>query len=81
MLGVGLPGGLTMPIPLTAIDQSGADHHLNVPTGTKLILTAYSATYTMTDGNGAAIDKQAGYSLPINIPAGTAQLKETITIH
>jgi catalase (peroxidase I) len=70
-----------IPIPLTALDKDGADHHLYVPAAMDLAIHAYSGTYSMSDGNGVSVGKQAAYAQPFNIPAGAQQFKQTITIH
>lgn len=79
MLGVRLPKGITVPIPKMASDSGGADYHLYVP-ATALELIAFSATHSMSDAQGSAIDPQAGYLVPFTIPTGTPQHKETIAI-
>lgn len=80
MVGVRTPNGIITPIPKTASDAAGADHHLPVPPDTDLLFVAYSKTFKMTDITGAPIDQQAGLAKPIRISAFQAQLKEVITI-
>lgn len=75
-----LPTGFSLPIPKTAIDRSGADHHLTVPTDTDLVLVAYSPTYIIQDGNGKPADRSTGYVQTIRIPAGAQQHTETIRV-
>jgi hypothetical protein len=81
MLAVRTPLGVTVPIPMSGIDGQGADHHIAVPADTDLVLLAFSASYSMTDANGVAINQQAGYSLPFKIPSGVQQLRESIAIN
>ena len=40
-------GGLLIPIPTTASDSAGFDHHLPVPTGTNLIFAIQHPTSVM----------------------------------
>jgi hypothetical protein len=80
MLAVRAPNGRMFPIPMTARDSAGFDHHLSVPAATDLAFTAYSNAFTITDTAGQLISQQAGESTTINIPTGQTQHKEVITI-
>jgi hypothetical protein len=86
LLVVRTPGGHPMHIPLTASGANGFEHHLTVPVGTDLVITAFSTVFGITNatgvtsaGGGAALPQ--GVSTAVNIPAGTTQHKEVITIH
>ncbi len=80
MLAVRSPNGMMLPIPVTAVDSAGADHHIAVPTGSNLLFVAFGAGLSLTDGSGAAINQQTGKAITINIPAGQAQLKEVVNV-
>jgi hypothetical protein len=82
MLAVRSPNGAMIAVPKTASDSAGADHHLPVPVATDLTFVAFSSNLSMTHGvSAAAVDKQAGLSVPINIPVGQQQHKEVVTVH
>ena len=80
MLAVRSATGRLVPIPMTASDKAGFDHHLQVPVGADLLFIAYSGFYSMTDGSGTPISKQNGLARTIHIPPAQAQQKEVVTI-
>ena len=80
LLGVRVTNGPFVHIPRTASDTKGFDHHLFVPPATDLSVIAFSQAFTLLDSSGAAVDKQAGISRPVNIPASQAQHMEEIDI-
>lgn len=86
LLVVRVPGGRPIDIPLTAADASGFDHHLTVPVATDLVITAFSSIFGITNAAGVSnagpiANKAQGVPTTVNIPAGTSQHKEVITIH
>ena len=64
------PNGRIIPIPMTARDSAGFDHHLPVPAGTDLGFAAFGSGFSMTDALGQAISQQTGLSNTVNIPVG-----------
>jgi hypothetical protein len=86
LLVVRVPGGRPIHIPLTASGASGFEHHLTVPIGTDLVVTAFSTVFGITNAAGVAtagagVNQPQGVPTTVNIPAGVAQHKEVITIH
>ena len=84
LLMVRVPGGRLMPIPLTTSNANGFEHHMLVPTGRDMVVMAVSQTYSITNaslGLSAPAGSQQGVSATVNIPAGTAQFKQTIAVH
>jgi len=80
MLAVRSPNGMMVPIPMTASDKTGFDHHLTVPHNTDMLLAAFSSTFPLANAVGVAADPQKGINLSISIPASQAQHRETIQI-
>jgi hypothetical protein len=79
-LAVLAPNGRMFPIPMTARDPGGFDHHIFVPAGASLVFKAFSATFQMTGGTGQLISQQAGQAVPINIPSSQSQYQQVINI-
>jgi len=79
-LAVQAPKGRMFPIPMTARDSGGFDHHMSVPVGTNLVFKAFSGTFQMTDGIGQSISQLGGRSVTINVPSGQAQYQQVINI-
>jgi hypothetical protein len=79
-LAVQAPNGRMFPIPMTARDAGGFDHHISVPAGTNLLFKAFSGTFRMTNGIGQSIGQQGGWSGTINVPSGQAQYQQVINI-
>lgn len=79
-LAVLAPNGRMFPIPMTARDAGGFDHHISVPAGTNLVFKAFSSTFQMTNGIGQSISQQVGLSGAINVPSGQAQYQQVINI-
>ena len=80
MLAIRLQRGGFYPIPLTATDAKGFDHHLVVPSETDLTLIASSRTFDLTDENGRDVDRQTGIARTFRIPANRPQHREVINI-
>jgi len=74
------PNGRMLPIPVTARDNGGYDHHLSVPGDVDLVFTAQSDAFDLADSNGKAIGKQSGSVVTVHIPPGQKQHKEIINI-
>jgi hypothetical protein len=75
------PNGRVFPIPMTAKDATGFDHHLRVPAGVDLTFAASSNALTLADNPGQAKKlKQGELSIQVNIPKGQTQHKEVIDI-
>ena len=79
-LAVQAPNGRMFPIPMTAKDSGGFDHHISVPAGTNFVFKAFSTMFQMTDGIGQSISQQGGRSATINVPPGQAQYQQVINI-
>jgi hypothetical protein len=69
-----------LPIPMTARDPGGFDHHIFVPAGANFVFKAFSATFQMTGGTGQLISQQSGQAVPINISSGQVQYQQVINI-
>jgi hypothetical protein len=79
-LAVRSPNGRVVPIPMTARDQGGADHHLAVPAGKDLKFIAVSNALSMTNSLGQDVSKPAGSSNSVNVPPGQTKHDEVINI-
>jgi hypothetical protein len=76
-------GGRAISIPLTSSSGNGFEHHVLVPPATDLVMNAYSNSYTISNSAGTIstpATSSRGYSITFNIPTGTAQHKETISV-
>jgi hypothetical protein len=80
MLAVRAPNGRSFPIPLTARDAAGFDHHLAVPAGANLVFTAMSNAFSLADNVGQLISKTAGLATPVAVPTGQTQVKQVINV-
>jgi hypothetical protein len=83
MLTVRSPNGRILPIPATARDAGGADHHLAVPAETDFEFLAMSKVFALANGLGLPAQAQNGINgitVAINIPKGQAQHRETVNI-
>jgi len=80
VLNVVSPNGRMFPVPLTAHDKNGYDHHLKVPAGADLVFQAAGRGFAMSDENGKGIDNAQGLTKKVNIPPGQAQHKEIINL-
>jgi hypothetical protein len=81
MLAVRAPNGRVFPIPMTARDKTGFDHHLQVPVATNLVFMASSPALSLGNSQGQLASKGGtGLSSAVNIPSGQAQHEEVINI-
>ncbi len=74
-------GGL-LPVPASVIaqDAKGHDRDVLIPYDTPVSIRIFSKAVALADSKGNAVDKAAGVTIPLTVPAGSTPAKLTFTV-
>jgi hypothetical protein len=80
LVGLWLPSGLFVPMPVQSKGATSRIYQTVVPVGVKVNLSVQSNSFQISDGNGNAINPQKGASVPTQFNAGATSQSFTFSV-